>query len=175
MKLIPVLALSFCVACLPCALSAQIPKYEISVAGGVSQFDAAGTGTAPIVAVRLAGLIGGNWLLGDLGVSYASLDEQVTADNTRTGVFEGQLQVQLPLARFRPYIGAGGGSVRYFNNDGGRGSSARTASASVGLRFAFTPAWLFRGEMRLRTWDAGNDAGFHNSSADFTAGLGFAF
>ena len=160
---------------LPFPLFAQAAKREISVAAGASQFDASGTGTAPLVALRVSGLIASTWLLGDLSLSYAPLDEQFSTESTRTGVLEGQLQAQWPATRFRPYIGVGGGWLHYFNNDAGRGSTAPTASGAVGLRVILTPAFLLRGEMRLRTWDSGQNAGFHNSAAEFTAGLGIAF
>ena len=175
MKLIRVLALSVLVACVANTLSAQTPRYETSLAAGISQFDASGTGTAPLGAIRLSGVIASTWLLGDLSFSYASLDEQFSTVNTRTGVFEGQVQAQWPGTRVRPYIGVGGGWLHYFNNDAGRGTTPQTASGSVGVRFAVSPAVLLRGEMRLRTWESGQNSGFHSNAAEFTAGLGFAF
>ena len=167
-------ALILSLASLSGSLSAQTARREVSIAAGISQFDASGTGTAPLAAIRVSAPIVGSWLLGDLSVSYASLDEQFSTTNTRTGVLEGQVQTQWPALRFRPYLGIGGGWLHYFNNDAGRGATASTVSGSVGLRVAVSPALLFRGEMRLRTWDS-RDSGFHNSAAEFTAGLGFAF
>ena len=174
MKVVRVAALSLFLACLASSISAQTSRHEISIAAGASQFDASGTGTAPLAAIRLSGPIASSWLLGDLSLSYASLDEQFSTVNTRTGVAEGQVQAQWPAIHFRPYIGIGGGWLHYFNNDAGRGATARTASGSVGLRVAASSTLVLRGEMRLRTWDSGN-SGFHNNAAEFTAGVGFAF
>ena len=109
MKLIRVSPLLLFLACVSNSLSAQIARHEVSVAAGVSQFDAAGTGTAPLLAARVSGQLMSTWLLGDLSFSYAPLDEQFSTQSTRTGVFEGQVQAQLPLTRLRPYIGVGGG------------------------------------------------------------------
>jgi hypothetical protein len=174
MKGVRVAVLSLFLAFLATSVSAQTSRHEISIAAGASQFDASGTGTAPLLAIRVSGPIASSWLLGDLGLSYASLDEQFTTVNTRTGVAEGQVQAQWPANRFRPYIGIGGGWLHYFNNDGGRGATAQTASGSLGLRVAASSTLLLRGEMRLRTWNA-RDSGFHNSAAEFTGGVGFAF
>lgn len=174
MKIVRLAVVSLLLACVASPVSAQTSRYELSLAAGVSQFDASGTGTAPIAAIRMSGPIVGSWLLGDLSLSYASLDEQFSTVNTRAGVAEGQVQVQWPVTRFRPYIGIGGGWQHYFNNDAGRGATAQTASGSVGLRVAVSPVLLLRGELRLRTWNSRN-SGFHNSAAEFTAGLGFAF
>lgn len=175
MKMVRISLLSVLVASLSSPLSAQVAKYEVSLAGGASQFDASGTGTAPLAALRVSGQLVSTWLLGDLSFSYAPLDEQFSTESTRTGVLEGQIQAQWPAARFRPYLGVGGGWLHYFNNDAGRGATAPTASAAAGLRVTLTPAFLLRGEMRLRTWDSGQNSGFHNSAAEFTAGLGIAF
>lgn len=175
MKWNRVLPLLLFLACVSDSLSAQIARHEISIAAGVSQFDASGTGTAPLVAARVSGQLVSTWLLGDLSLSYAPLDEQFSTQSTRTGVFEGQLQAQFPLTRLQPYIGIGGGWLHYFTNDAGRGGTAPTISGAVGLRVPLSSALLFRGEMRLRTWDSGQNSGFHNSAAEFTAGLGFAF
>lgn len=175
MQLVRVTALALFLACVSSSLSAQVAKHEISVAAGVSQFDASGTGTAPLMAARVSGQLLSSWLLGDLSFSYAPLDEQFSTESTRTGVFEGQLQAQLPLARLQPYIGVGGGWLHYFNNDAGRGATAPTISGAVGLRAPLTSALVVRGEMRLRSWDSGQNSGFHDSAAEFTAGLGFAF
>src|SRR5437763_794450 len=102
------------------SLGAQAPSRELSLAVGASQFDASGTGTAPMAALRVAAPLVGRWMLGDFSLSYASLDEQLTSINTRIGVAEGQLQAQLPAARLRPYVGLGGGWLHYFNNAAGR-------------------------------------------------------
>jgi hypothetical protein len=54
MKVIPVLALSPFLTCLASSVAAQTSRHEISFAAGVSQFDASGTGTAPVGALRLS-------------------------------------------------------------------------------------------------------------------------
>jgi hypothetical protein len=156
-------------------VAAQTPGREISFAAGVSQFDASGTGTAPIAAIRAAAPLIGKWMLGEASLSYASLDEQFSTTNTRVGIGEAQLQAQFPAARIRPYIGLGGGSLHYFNNAAGRSATTPTISGSAGLRIPVSSALLLRGELRLRTWKSGSGSGFHNSAAEFTAGIGYMF
>jgi len=155
------------------SLLGQVRSREISLAAGFSQFDASGTGTAPMAALRVAAPLVGSWLLGDLNFVYASLDEQFSATNTHIGVAEGQLQAQWPAARIRPYIGLGGGWLHYFSNAAGRPGTGPTLSGSAGLRIAVDPM-IFRGELRLRTWESAG-GGYNNSAAEFTAGVGFAF
>src|SRR6476620_11961631 len=79
------------------AAHGQTPMREFSLAFGASQFDASGTGTAPVGAFRYSAPIAGRWLLGDLSLSYASLDEQFSTSNTHLGFAEGQVQAQLPF------------------------------------------------------------------------------
>jgi hypothetical protein len=152
---------------------AQTRYREISVAAGASQFDAAGTGTAPVVGARTDAPLVGRWLLGDLSLSYASLDEQFSSIHTRVGVGEIQLQAQLPAARIRPYFGLGGGWLHYFNNSAGRGATNPTVSGSIGLRAPVGSDLILRGEFRLRGWQSGSGSDFSNTAAEFTAGIGY--
>jgi hypothetical protein len=157
-------------------VGAQTRAREISLAIGASQFDASGTGTAPIAAIRAAAPLVGQWMLGEISLSYASLDEQFSTVNTRVGVGEAQLQAQLLATRVRPYFGLGGGWLHYFNNAAGRSATTPTVSGSVGLRVPVASALLLRGELRLRSWKSGGtSSGFNNSAAEFTAGVGYAF
>jgi hypothetical protein len=157
------------------AAHGQTPIREFSLAVGASQFDASGTGTAPLGAFRYSAPIAGRWLLGDLSLSYATLDEQFSPTNTNLGVAEGQLQAQLPANSVRPYIGIGGGWLHYFSNTAGRPATGGTVSGSVGLRIPVSNALILRGEMRLRAWQAGGDGSYHDNAAEYTAGVGFAF
>ena len=159
-------------------LEAQTPTPEISVSVGVMQFDASGTGTAPVIALRAAVPFVGSWLLGEGNLSYASLDEQFSNVGTRVGVAEGQVQFQLPLARVRPYLGAGAGWLHYFNNAVGRAATSPTYSAAAGLRVGLSPRFAARAELRLRGWDYHSDqtgSNFGGSAAEWTAGLAYTF
>jgi len=156
-------------------VAAQTATREVSFAVGASQFDASGTGTAPIVAIHAATPLVGQWMLGEVSFSYASLDEQFSTTNTRVGVGEGQLQAQFPATRVRPYVGLGGGWLHYFNNAAGRSAATPTVSGSVGLRMPVASSLMLRGELRLRSWKGGGGSGFVNSAAEFTAGMGYRF
>jgi hypothetical protein len=168
---------TLCGLCLCSAVSlrAQTPTREVSLSAGAMQFDASGTGTVPVAALRISAPLVGRWFLGDASVSYAALDEQFSSDNTRIGVVEGQLQAQVPVSRFHPYIGVGGGWLHYFTNAAGRPGTGPTLSGAAGLRIAISSALLVRGELRVRTWESSRDGGFHNGAAEVTGGLGYAF
>lgn len=154
---------------------AQTPNRDVSFALGVSQFDASGTGNAPIAAIRATAPVLGRWILGEISLAYASLDEQFTAGNTRVGILEAQLQGQLPATGFRPYMGLGGGWLHHFNNAAGASAATPTVSGSVGFRARLFAAAVLRGELRLRGWQGRSTSNFVNGAAEFTAGMGFAF
>ena len=131
-----------------------------------------------MIALRGAVPLGTSWLLGEGNFSYASLDEQFSAVGTRIGVAEGQLQFQLPLARVRPYVGAGAGWLHYFNNAVGRAATSPTYSAAAGLRVGLSPRFTARAELRLRGWNPYNDSpssGFGASAGEWTGGLAYTF
>jgi hypothetical protein len=155
---------------LAASAEAQISKPEISASAGAMQFDASGTGTAPVFALRAAFPIQGSWLLAEGNLSYASLDEQFSNVGTRIGVAESQVQVQLPFARVRPYLGVGAGWLHYFNNAAGRAATTGTYSGAAGLRVGLSPRFTARAELRLRGWDE-----FHASAAEWTGGLAYRF
>ena len=159
-------------------LRAQNTGAEISAGLGAMQFDASGTGTVPVIALRGAVPLVGSWMLGEANLSFASLDEQFSELGTRVGVAEGQLQFQLPLARVRPYLGVGAGWLHYFNNAGTRATTTPTFSGAAGLRFKLTPRFGARAELRLRGWDwhtGPNDSSFGGSAAEWTAGVAYTF
>jgi hypothetical protein len=159
------------------SLEAQMSKPEVSASVGVMQFDASGTGTAPVFALRAAFPIVGSWLLAEGNLSYASLDEQFNNVGTRIGVADSQLQVQLPFARIRPYVGLGAGWLHYFNNAPLR-ATPPTYSAAAGLRVGLSPRIAARAELRLRGWNPysqSTGSGFGNSAAEWTGGLAYTF
>jgi hypothetical protein len=156
------------------SLEAQIPKPEVSASVGAMQFDASGTGTAPVFALRAAFPMVGSWLLAEGNLSYASLDEQFSNAGTRIGVAEGQFQAQLPFARVRPYLGVGAGWLHYFNNAPTRTTSP-TYSASTGLRVGLSPRIAARAELRLRAWNPYATSSGFNVAGEWTGGLAYRF
>jgi hypothetical protein len=157
---------------------AQSARPEISANVGAMQFDASGTGTVPVIAVRAGVPLVSSWLVGEANFSFASLDEQFSELGTRVGVAEGQLQVQLPLARFRPYLGAGAGWLHYFNNAAGRPATSPTYSGAAGMRVRLSGRFGARAELRLRGWDYQREptgSNFGASAAEWTAGWVYSF
>lgn len=150
---------------------------ELSVLGGASSFDASGTGTASTAAVRVAQPLGGRWVLVEGSLAYAALDEQFSPSRTRVGVAEAQLQLQLPAGRLRPYVGLGGGVLRYLSNASGRPATPGTVSGAAGLRVRIASRIGARGELRVRGWEQTQSGGFGfvNSAAEYTGGLTYSF
>ena len=154
------------------ALEAQSSP-GVSVAVGAMQYNAAATGAVPMIALRAGLPLGTSWLLGEGNLTFASLREPGLAIGTRASVAEGQLQVQLPLYRVRPYLGVGAGWFHYFNSSVRRAETSPTYSAAAGLRVGLSPRFGASAELRLRGWDLHQgEAGplFLRSAAEWTAG-----
>ena len=166
-------ALALALVSVPVAAQQPVGR-AVSVVGGASFFDASGTGTAPMGAIRVEHPLVGRWMLGELGAGYARLDEQFRTSPTHLGILEAQVQVQAPFAHFRPYVGAGIGGVTRMSNRGERKFAEESASVAVGARIPLTGAVGFRGEMRVRGWKL-YDFGFVNAAAETTFGLSVAF
>jgi hypothetical protein len=161
---------------LPVPLEAQhLP--EISAGVGAMQFDGSGTDVASIAALRAAVPLVGSWLLGDASFSLASPNETFNDMRVRMGLSEAQLQLQLPLAGVRPYVGVGAGWIHYFKNAAAGSSTFPTRSAAAGLRIDFARHFGARAEGRLREWKGqrpgtGSTSG---GSAEWTLGGTYTF
>lgn len=154
--------------------SGQEPTRSISVSRGSMEFDASGVGTTDVIALRADRRLAGSWLLGELGLAYSSLREDLQANDTRLGVAELQLQAQAPFPYVQPYIGAGVGTLSYLTNAQGRGSVTEAVSAGAGLRVDVIRNFGLRADGRIRYWDW-NGEGFVNASGEITAGLAYRF
>jgi hypothetical protein len=143
--------------------AAQLPIPSLSIAGGVSQFDLSGTGTAPFGAVRLDIPLLSLIAEGSLGVMRASEDI-----GHRTYIIpEAQLQWEILPFLVKPYLGVGGGLFRAVAGPGTHNSEI-TASASAGVRVAVPLIGAgVRGEVRVR----GIGSGFGGSAAEWTLGV----
>jgi hypothetical protein len=136
----------------------------VTVAAGAFQFDLAGTGTAPMLAVRgalpLAAL-----LLVEVGTLIARPEQQFGRRTTFLAP-EVQIQVQWPLGAAAPYLGAGGGWSVDFRGGDGRATDL-TVSAAGGVRIPVTERLGAQLELRVR----GIGTGFEGSAAEWTAGF----
>lgn len=161
-RLLAVLA-TLTLAAVPAAARAQLPIPAVSLMGGVSQFDLAGTGTAPFGAVRLEVPLPFLIAEGSLGVFRP--DEQ---NGKRTYLIpEAQLQWQILPFLVRPYIGLGAGVFTPMSGPEPRHTEF-TGSASAGVRFGVPvlPIGL-RAELRVR----GIGGGFSGRAAEWTVGI----
>ena len=165
-----VAALVVLVATAPAAAqSRSVMSGAVSLSAGVSQFDLAGTGNAPVVALRgeLPLLPA---LLVEGGVAVARPNQQFAGRSTLV-IPEVGMQVQYP-ARVAPYVGVGVGSAIDWRRsaDGGIESGV-TASGAAGVRAWATQRVGLRGELRVR----GIGRGFPSSTAEWTLGAAMRF
>jgi len=160
----------------PERVRARPPERAITLAAGMMSFDASGTGTATVTSLSIAQTLGSRWIVLEAGATYAGLNEQFRDSPTRTGILEGQLQLQWPTNRLRPYLGAGGGVVHYFTHADGRPATEPAVSFGAGLRAALTETWGARLDGRIRGWKFGGATDWAvNSSVELTFGVSLRF
>jgi outer membrane protein W len=147
---------------LPASAQQTRPRSEIGIAGGVAQFDLAGTGTTPFAALRLDRELT-SWLIVDGALGLLRPDEQITVRRTYL-VPEAQLQLQLANGTIRPYLGAG---VGYLTAVSGASRSYGIVSGSGGARVSVSPLIDVRGELRV--------TGVSATLAQWTLGLARRF
>jgi hypothetical protein len=145
-------------------VSAQLPIPTFGLAGGMSHFDLAGTGSGPIAALRV-----------DLPLFPLIAEGSLTAfrPSEFSGVRrsfvipEAQLQFQLFPMFIRPYVGIGAGYFRAISGPEPRRNDV-AYSASAGIRAGF-PGMPFgiRTELRVR----GIGSGFAGNSTEWTIGI----
>lgn len=137
---------------------------------GISQFDLSGTGSSRLWAIRVDRTFG-RFLVAEAGASMMRPALQ-SGDTTKFIVPELQLQVQLPIARVAPYIGAGIGAAIHIADDRVGGVDRDPAfSVAAGSRLWITRRLGLRAELRLR----GIETRFTGSTADWVAGASWRF
>jgi hypothetical protein len=139
------------------------PPSETALLAGPSSYDLSGTGTSFAAnlssTVRLAGRV----LLFSPNFGYFTYRTQF--GNRRHFLFpEAGLQLQVPMGRFRPYLGAGAGAG--IDTRGGPSQLDFTLHAAAGFRLRVRSDWGVRGEVRVRPVDP-----FHGHTADFGLGI----
>jgi hypothetical protein len=143
--------------------SAQLPIPSVSIVGGVTHFNLAGTGTSPFGALRIEVPLLSLIAEGSLGVFRAT-----EVDGRRTYLIpEAQLQWQLLPLLVKPYVGLGGGLLRAIEGPGVHRSEF-TGSASAGVRVGIPLIGAgLRGEVRVR----GIGSGFSSSATEWVLGV----
>ena len=123
-------------------------------------------------AVRLNAPIVSRFITGEIGLSGISTKTDL-GDRERFLIPEAQLQLQLPLGPFRPYVGLGGGYVLGRQHTGAAlEGNMSVISSAVGLRtFLAGDRLTLNVEGRARQY--GRDETW--TSGEFTAGMGIRF
>lgn len=123
-------------------------------------------------AVRLDSPIAGRIITGEVGLSGLSTKTGI-GGRERFLIPEAQIQLQLPLGPFRPYVGIGGGYVLGRQNTGAAlEGNMSVISSSIGLR-----TFLAGDRLTLNIEGRGRQYGRHEgwTSGEFTAGAGVRF
>lgn len=147
------------------AAAAQAPaakSLEVSVAGGPSDYDLSGTGTALAVGAQLPWRPGRPFVV-EPGVMFFTYSSQF---ETRISYLmpEVSVQVQAELKRVRPFAGVGAGAAFRIS---GPNETELTLHATAGMRVELSRAWGLRGELRVRSVDP-----WVGTTADFLFGVG---
>ena len=124
--------------------------------------------------VRMTAPILGRFVLGELGLGGIS-EKDLDGVRQRFVIPEAQIQVQLPVGPFRPYVGFGaGGVLGPAESTTILAGGARTVSTAIGLRTYLSGDRLTLNlESRVRQYMR---EGYANvSSVDVTAGFGVRF
>jgi len=123
-------------------------------------------------AVRLNAPIIGRFITGEIGLGGISTKTDI-GGRERFLLPEAQLQLQLPLGPFRPYVGLGGGYVLGRQNTGAAlEGNMSMISTSIGLR-----TFLAGDRLTLNVEGRGRQYGRDETwtSGEFTAGVGVRF
>jgi hypothetical protein len=146
----------------PSEAAAAQERLDLAIAAGPSPYDLSGTGTGTAGAAFLA------WspmrgLVVEPGVTVFSYRSQF---DERTSLLFPELSIQgeLPIGRFRPFLGGGGGGAFRL---AGTGETAATLHAVGGTRVDIGNAWTLLGEMRIRAVHP-----FTGNTVDFLFGIG---
>lgn len=141
-----------------------------SASVGIMHFDLSGTGSTPMLALRVD-LPWSTHLWFEPGVVFARPNQQFGA-STNFVVAEMHAHAMLPLGGFAPYLGGGVGRAWDIRDEEYGGTIGRLSLAgALGARFQLAPRAGARAELRVRT--LGRE--FTGSSAEFTGGLSWRF
>lgn len=137
-----------------------IPPPTVAVVGGWfnrDQFHGEGPSTVGGLRMRLPL---GRYVLLEPGVSYTSFRPDTvglpgaSSADLQLLFLDFQIQLQIPVSRFRPYVGVGGGGAVDFRDE--RGSDPfllSSISGSLGLAVDLGSRFEALGEARIRTLD----------------------
>ena len=144
------------------AWAQQASLWDVGVAAAVVQYDLSGVGTAPGLVIRGSRTLSPHVVFEARGL-FAWPDQQ--SGPSTFLVPEAQLQYRWNVARFSPYVGAGGGFAR--TSSPLRTHWDPTFSFAAGTGIQLTDGVGITGEFRLR----GVETRFTGTTAEWSAGM----
>ena len=167
MRQIIILAAAAAVFAVPATASAQT---RVGVFYGIGSYDLAGVDEPAVVSLRASRSIM-PLLAIEASVTGARLEQDYNAPDDRTTFVmpELQLQLQLPLGLFAPYVGGGAG-LSFARADEASDEEV-TFNAGAGIRLDLPMGLGFGVDARARTFGTG----FTASGVDLSAGVTYRF
>lgn len=151
----------------PSSLWAQDPsRWDVGVAAAIVNYDLSGVGTTPGLVVRASRDLTSHLVL-EARSLFAWPDQQ--SGPSTFLVPEAQLQYRWNIARFSPYVGAGGGFA--MNRSPFRTDWDPTISFAAGTGIRLAEDVALTGEFRLR----GVETRFTGTTAEWSTGLAWRF
>ena len=151
---------------LPAAASAQT---SVAVYRGTSEYDLSGVDQAATTAIRVTREMSRVFAI-EGGVSYVELSEQF--GRSKVYMPEAQLQLQLPIGSFAPYIGIGAGLGIAVPNDPDLSTNTDpTFLAAAGLRIDLPYNLMVGADGRIRAFETR----FTGTGAEASIGIGYRF
>jgi hypothetical protein len=142
---------------------------SVSIYRGTSEYDLSGVDQATSTAVRLSRDLN-SWIVVEGGLSFVELQQQF--GHSKLYMPEMLIQLQLPIGRFAPYVGAGAGlGIDVPENNQFSTDTDPTFLAGAGLRVDLPFNLLLGVDGRIR----GFTTRFTGSGAEASVGVGFRF
>lgn len=163
LRRLAVVSVAVIAACAPASLWAQeASRWDVGVAASVVNYDLSGVGTTPGLVVRASRDLTPHVLVEARGL-FARPDQQ--SGPSTFLVPEAQLQYRWNIARFSPYVGAGGGFA--MNKSPLRTDWDPTISFAAGTGVRLVEGLALTGEFRLR----GVETRFTGTTAEWSVGM----
>ena len=163
------------------SLSAQNEsKVSLWLGAGEFSFDLSGAGSTFLITLRGDYLLN-RYLLAEAGIGYVSTQQQeyfFYSNEVPYLIHEVQIQGQIPVGAFQPYLGIGIGGALNMQSESDRIQHDKwmaAYSAAIGFRILPDIRVGFKAEMRIRSYGWMYSEHFRGNSIEPSVGVGYRF